>query len=169
MTIRSQRPVPPSAISVMRPTTIGLAVISIVLLICAAYPWQSLQAPTWRVKVVDGDNRPVEGMLVRLSFQNHSAEDTSHELDERTDRDGLATFPRQTLRACGLQRLMSILRSAGAGVHASFGPHAWVFAFGQGLQGGALDRTGKFVMDWQGHPDDMYSVIVVRPTEKLIF
>ena len=31
------------------------------------------------------------------------------------------------------------------------------------LKGSALDPTGKFVLDWQGHPDHLDTTIVVHP------
>jgi hypothetical protein len=49
------------------------------------------------------------------------------------------------------------------GAHASFGTHAFVFAFGKGLEG-SPDRNGH-VEDWTGSPSVYASEIVVHPVE----
>src|SRR5437899_10415942 len=38
------------------------------------------------------------------------------------------------------QRIRALLSSAAGGAHASFGPHAYVLAFGNGLEGFAVDK-----------------------------
>jgi hypothetical protein len=113
--------------------------------------------------VVDQSGQAVVGMTVRLSYQNYSAEASGHELDALSDDRGHASFPAQTIRAPVARRLLSILSSAAAGVHASFGPHAYVFAFGQGLEGQDVDPTADVLVDWTGAPTRMKSRIVVKP------
>jgi hypothetical protein len=54
-------------------------------------------------------------------------------------------------------------QSALALVHASFGPTAYVNAFGNHLEGSAT--TGQFITVWTGHPEQMESRIVVHPTK----
>jgi hypothetical protein len=54
------------------------------------------------------------------------------------------------------------ISTAGAGVHASFGRHPYVFAFGGGYEGNAVD--GKYVTEWRGTPDSMESRIVAKKT-----
>jgi hypothetical protein len=117
--------------------------------------------PLWEVWVLDANGRPLAGMTVRLSWQNYSAETSGHEEDRRTDANGYVAFPSRKLRASISDRLLGTIRSASGGAHSSFGPHAYVFAFGQGLQGSAV--TGEYVADWTGKPDKVQSRIVAKP------
>lgn len=48
------------------------------------------------------------------------------------------------------RRAAAMLWSATEGVHASFGPHAGVFAFGNGLRGFAMDSR-NVIVDWTGN------------------
>jgi len=125
-----------------------------VCLALAAVPYESLDCPEWNVTVVTESGQPVAGMTARLVYRDYSAETLSHEVDKTTDQKGHAVFPSQTLRASFFQRGIVMVESARQGVHASFGPHAFVFAFGQGFEG--------FAVDWNGGPDRMTSRIVVQ-------
>jgi hypothetical protein len=110
---------------------------------------------------VDENGQPVQGALVRLDWQNYSAETTEHEESLYTDQNGYALFPVRTSRASILRRIVGMILSASGGVHASFGPHAYVTAFGQGgLTGPAV--SGKYVTDWTGAPSQMQSRIVLK-------
>ena len=60
------------------------------------------------------------------------------------------------------RRAAAMLWSATEGVHASFGPHASVFAFGNGLRGSAIDSR-NVIVDWTGKPGHMESRIIVTP------
>ena len=59
--------------------------------------------------------------------------------------------------------MVYILRSAMGGVHASFGPHASVFAFGKGLEGFDVDSRKDLLVEWTGKSKSMGSRIVVHP------
>ena len=140
----------------------AVAGIAAVLALLLINPVISTPAtPLWEVWVVDANARPLAGMTVRLSWQNYSAETSGHEEDRRTDENGYVAFPARKFRASISDRFLGTIRSASGGVHASFGPHAYVFAFGQGLQGSAV--TGEYVADWTGKPDRMQSRIVAKP------
>jgi len=102
----------------------------------------------------------IRDINVRESYQNHSAETTSHELTLTSGADGLVHFPSKTLWRPLLLRLPVIVMSSLGGVHASFGPHAYVFAFGTGLEGDIV-KNG-YVYDWDGSPRSVQSVIVVH-------
>ena len=80
----------------------------------------------------------------------------------RTDESGHVLFQAQYGRVCFLQRLYYTVSSAEAGVHASFGQHAFVFAFGGGYEEYAL--AGRYLIDWRGTPVSMQSRIVVKKT-----
>jgi Bacterial Ig-like domain (group 1) len=129
----------------------------------AFVPIKTLNSPGWNVLVVDQNGHPIPGITVRLSYQNYSAEDKTHETDGTTDNYGHATFTPQALSASGANRLIYTLRSALGGVHASFGPHASVFAFGKGLEGFDVDSQKDVVVEWTGKSKSMESRIVVHP------
>jgi hypothetical protein len=133
-------------------------VLSVVALF--VYPFESLQAPAWEVSVVDASNNPVSGARVRESYQDYSAESKGNEADLVTDLTGKVTFPARTVRASVLKRLAMVLSSATAGIHASFGPHAQIFVFGN-MEGTSV-KNGV-VEDWTESPRVNMSVIVVHP------
>jgi hypothetical protein len=56
------------------------------------------------------------------------------------------------------------LLSARAGVHASYGPYAYVFAFGKGMAGSDVDPKRGVLMFWNGATNQMQSRIVVKRT-----
>lgn len=126
----------------------------------AFIPVSSLNCPGWDVWVTDQSGQPVSGVTVRLTCRNYSAEPVSQEMDAITDAQGHVAFGARTVNASLGRRVVAMLSSATAGAHASFGPHASVFAFGNGLEGFAIDRQ-NVVEDWTGKPDHMESRIVV--------
>lgn len=134
-----------------------------VAIMLAFVPVRSLSSPAWDVWVADQSGHPVLGVTVRLTYRNYSAESESHEADAMTDVQGHVAFTAQTLNASLGRRIIAMLSSAMAGIHASFGPHASVFAFGRGLQGFAIDEQRNVLLDWTGKPDRMESRIVVAP------
>ncbi len=50
-----------------------------------------------------------------------------------------------------------------AGVHASFGPSAYVMAFGRGIEGEDVNPTSGILVVWLGRPSRVESKIVMRP------
>jgi hypothetical protein len=118
------------------------------------FPVSSLAAPEWEVTAVDELGGPVEGMTVRESWQNYSVETTGHEMDRQTDANGHATFPAHKAECSLLSQIAGTVSALiHFNVHASYGPHASVFAFGKHLQGDAA--TGEYVTDWTGYPASM--------------
>jgi hypothetical protein len=137
--------------------------ITVAVAVCVAFiPVKSLNCPAWDVWVTDQSGQPVSDVTVRLTCRNYSAERESHEIDAITDAQGHVAFSARTLSASLWHRAVATLSSATAGTHASFGPHASVFAFGNGLEGFAIDKR-NFVVDWTGKPGHMESRIVVVP------
>lgn len=131
----------------------------------AFIPVKSPGCPAWDVWVTNQSGQPVSGVTVRLTYQNYSAEQESHEIDAITDVHGHAAFSAQTISASLGRRIVATLLSARAGVHASFGPHASLFVFGNGLEGFAIDKQ-NLVVDWAGKPGHMESRIVVSPRKR---
>jgi hypothetical protein len=131
-------------------------------LIVGFLPMRYLASPRWDVWVVTRDGHPVSGAQVRLVYQNFSAEGRSHELTITTDGRGHVLFEERYERASLLQRAYYTIASATGGVHASFGRHAYVLAFGRGYEGEAVQ--GKYVADWRGSPASTSSTIIVSKT-----
>lgn len=128
-------------------------------------PFGSIHCPMWQVIVVDEAGSPVSGITVRMSYQTYSAEDKSHEVDKITDEHGQASFEAHTLQASLIRRCYYSVLSARAGVHASFGPNASVFAFGKGVEGFDVDPRSGVLVSWTGTPNQMQSRIVVKRTK----
>ncbi len=139
---------------------------SVAVIAFLAWPTTTAQCPMWEVWVVNESGQPLEGMIVRLTYQNYSAESDSHSEDLRTDTRGYVVFKPRSLSVPRVQRIFATAKSAMAGVHASFGPHAWVWAFGDGLEGIAVS-DGR-VTDWHGAPPRMASRIVAKPGHSVI-
>jgi hypothetical protein len=137
-------------------------VLALGTLACWLFPVALLAAPQWEVDVVDEYGKPVEGMVVRETWQNYSVEMEGHEADSLTDVNGHVAFPAQTSEYSLLRQIAGTISAlVHLNVHASYGPHATVFAVGKGLEGSAA--TGNFITDWRGSPSVMRSQIVVRP------
>jgi hypothetical protein len=137
-----------------------VGLVAAAVLIVGTWPMGYLASPRWEVWVVSADGRPISQTNVRLVYKNYSAESESHEVTLRTDESGHVLFPQYYEKASIFQRVFHTMSSAMAGVHASFGRHAYVFAFGGGYEGSAV--TGKYVTDWRGDPDTMQSRIVAK-------
>lgn len=79
-----------------------------------------------------------------------------------TDQRGNASFDAQRVRRPRLIRWGgNVINVVTQGVHASFGCHSYVFAFGNGLEGSPV-RDG-YIEVWHGTPDHMESRIVAAP------
>ena len=121
----------------------------LVLAIVLFWPIPYTAAPKWEVWAVNEVGAPLEGMTVRLYYQNYSAEMMGSEMDAVTDSHGHAQFPMQLASASAARYIVYSYRSAMAGVHASFGRHAGVFAYGQGRDGSAT--TGDAIQIGLAH------------------
>ncbi len=137
-----------------------LVVGAVALVASSLIPFSYLASPELSVTVVDAAGHPVQGMTVRLVWQNYSVENDSHEQDLTTDAQGHVKFPRHIGHALLVNRLFFTACEFMSLAHGSFGPHAFVFAFGNGLEGSAV--TGKYAADWTGKPDQVESQIVVK-------
>ncbi|HEU5234026.1 MAG TPA: hypothetical protein VFU50_14270 [Terriglobales bacterium] len=134
---------------------------AVVLLACLI-PQRYLASPDWKVKVCDVSGKPLQNVTVRLNFQNYSVEDTSHEEDQLTDANGYVHFPEHRRWTMSAIRAFYTLKAAQALAHASFGPHASVFAFRDGLEGDVV--TLGYIYDWTGQPSHVESSITLKPT-----
>jgi hypothetical protein len=153
-------------VSPMSPTrkasrlTLIIAVVTGALFIAGFLPTPYLASPRWEVWVVAEDSKPLPGINVRLVYENYSAENQSHEITMKTDESGHVLFPPEFQSASLFRRVFHTASSARAGVHASFGRHAYVFAFGGGYDGDVV--SGNYITDWHGSPGTMESRIVAK-------
>jgi hypothetical protein len=137
-----------------------------IALVASLIPFPYQVCPSWEVSVVDTSGSPLPGMTVRLSYQDYSVNRASHEQDRTTDSQGRASFPeRVTSRAFASRGGGALLSALSQGVHASLGRHAYVMAFGQGLQGS--DFSFGVLNDWKGEPNHMSSKITAEPSHEL--
>jgi hypothetical protein len=134
--------------------------IAAILLVAAFWPVTTLSAPLWSVCVVDEANNPVARVLVRESYQNYSAEMQGREEDLYTDTRGCVRFPAKSVRSSLMKRLTVFCSAALGGVHASFGPYAYVTAFSGQLRGD--DVRGGYEFSWKGSPGQVDSMLVLR-------
>jgi len=95
-----------------------------------AWPMSYLASPRWEIWVLNDVGQPVSQISLRLVYQNYSAEGKSHEVTLGADENGHVLFSPHYEKASIFQHVLYTMSSAMAGVHASFGRHAYVFAFG---------------------------------------
>lgn len=139
-----------------------LGLSAAIVLVTCGFPIGYLASPRWDVWVLTGDGMPISGANVSLSYRNYSTEGESHSEDLKTDKDGHVLFHSHYGKANVYQRIFYTVSSAQAGVHASFGRHASVSAFGSGGEYIGTSVRGQYVEDWQGHPASMQSKIIAR-------
>lgn len=135
---------------------VAIPLASVIALLLVPFPY--LAAPRWSIHVIGEAGQPLAGMTVRLSWENYSVENTSHEQNLETDQNGNVVFPPHRSSATLLSRVFYTSLSSMALAHASYGPHAFAFAFGDNREGDIVDRG--IVVDWTGKPDEMRSQIV---------
>jgi hypothetical protein len=137
-----------------------LVIGAVILVTVSVIPFPYLASPEWNVTVVDPVGRPMQGVTVRLSWENYSVENDSHEQDLTTDAQGHVKFPQHIDRAPFVRRIFFTACESMSLAHGGFGLHTFVFAFGDGLEGQAV--TGNYETDWTGKPDHMESRIVIN-------
>ena len=136
----------------------------VAVMVVGLYPVSYMLCPEWEVLVLDASGNPVPGMTVRRTCENYSSGGRGAEDDIVTNDQGQASFDAKRARLPVLLRWAgNIVNVVSQGVHASFGRHAYVFAFGRGLEGTAV--ANGYVEDWTGEPEQMSSSIVVKPVE----
>jgi hypothetical protein len=133
---------------------VALAVALCILVV----PFPQLVRPDWDVWVVDEHGNALEGMNVRLIYQDYSLESRSHEDTQTTDGSGHTRFGAKTTISTVGARMVGTLRSfSETGFHASFGRYAYLIVFGKGRQ--AEYRNAS----WTGGSSSKQSRIVTRP------
>jgi len=143
-----------------------LLAVAILVLLIGMYPVSYSLCPEWNVTVVDEAGAALPGMTVRRSCNDYSSGNTGNEDDAITDEGGKASFTAKRAGSPVIFRWVgNILNIASQGVHASFGRHSYVFAFGRGFEGSPV--VNGYIEDWNGEPEHMESRIVARPVQSI--
>ena len=143
-----------------------LFVSAILAAFAGIYPVSYSLCPDWKVTVVDASGAPVPGMTVRRSCNDYSSASSGLEDDAITDEGGKAAFARRRVRSPVFLRWEgNVVSVVSQGVHASFGRHSYVFAFGRGLEGSPV--VDGYVEDWTGWSEHMESRIVAKPVQPI--
>ena len=132
-------------------------VLTLALATCFLLPVEYTDAPPWAVTVVDEQGVRLGHVLVRESYQNYSVETEGREQDRYTDRDGMVTFEPKRGRSTWGKELLVSASSATGGVHASFGPYAYVFTVS-----GSLSHAVEGTSDtWKGGHGSMQTKLLL--------
>jgi hypothetical protein len=110
-----------------------------VILICVIVmlmPFPTTVVSEWRLRAVDEQGKPLAGLQVKQIWKHYSLEWNGccdNEEDRRTDDNGFVVFPRRTIWAGLLRRIVfPIWAQALTLMHGSTGIHAYVMTVGGG-------------------------------------
>jgi hypothetical protein len=107
-----------------------MTLILIVMLAVLSYPYETTVVPQWTVRVVDEAGSPLGKAVVTEYWRNTSIESGDHHAESVTDGKGYVTFPRRTIRASLLRRVIGPLINR-LNVHGvDLGPHAYLIVAG---------------------------------------
>ena len=105
-------------------------VILIVMLTALLYPYETTVVPQWTVRAVDEAGSPLGKVAVTEYWRHTSVESGDHHAESITDDKGYVTFPRRTIRASLLRRVIGPLINR-LNVHGvDLGPHAYLIVAG---------------------------------------
>jgi hypothetical protein len=140
-----------------------ILIVCVGILLGALYTTPEQVCPSWSVTVVESSGTPVAGTTVRRSCQDYSIAGSALETDAYTDNLGRAAFQEAVIRTHPMLRWpRNLFNLLSGGAHASYGRHAYVFAFGRdGRQGDDVEATG-YLRDWKGAPPHMESRLVMK-------
>jgi hypothetical protein len=90
-------------------------------------PYRIIIAPVWRVEVVEADGKPRTSLKVTQSWTYYALMSESRHDEQLTNERGEVVFPMRSVRTCALHRVLgAVWELVQMGVHASFGPHAYI-------------------------------------------
>ena len=82
---------------------------------------------------------------MRQVWKDYSVESTSHEQDAYTDENGFVSFPERTVTSSWLARTFGVIsNTVSFGVHASYGPSAYVLAYGHTVGGKRHEGSANY-------------------------
>ena len=99
------------------------------LAVLLAYPFDTTVVPEWKIRIVDETSKPVPNIVVREQWRNHSVEFHGHNEDRMTNSEGSVSFPRRTVRASLIFRVVGRAVVA-LNVHGESGPKASTLVLG---------------------------------------
>jgi hypothetical protein len=111
----------------------SLIVRAALLLFGLFYPIETTVVPAWKLRVIDENGVPYQGLRVVESWKHYSLElEGGTNGEERwTDKDGYVEFPIRTLSMSILGRLVrTALTSIKRYMHGGTGIHAYIMATG---------------------------------------
>jgi hypothetical protein len=123
------------------------------LLALLVYPFETTVVPDWKIRIVDEASKPVTSVVVREQWRNHSVEFSGQNEDRMTDNDGYVSFPRRTVRAPLIFRVVGAV-VVSLNIHGESGSKASALVLGPYL----TSRDPDYSPD-KPSPE----VIVVRP------
>jgi len=100
------------------------------MLAALLYPYETTVVPQWTVRVVDEAGSSLGNVGVTEYWRHTSVESGDHHAESITDGNGYVTFPRRTIRASFLRRVIGPLINR-LNVHGvDLGPHAYLIVAG---------------------------------------
>jgi hypothetical protein len=132
---------------------LGRVVLIAGLLLLLVCPFDTTVVPEWKIQIVNETRKPIPNVVVREQWRNHSVEFHGHLEDRMSDNDGYVSFPRRTVRASLIVRVVGTL-VAHLNVHGESGPKASAYPLGPYL----TSRDSDYSSD-KPSPE----VIIVRP------
>lgn len=113
-----------------------ICLFMIVIISLPLIPFETTVVPEWEITVVDANGKPLPKVFVCQYWQHYSLEEMEHKEDKWTDENGKVTFPRRSIKANLIQRIIGPIREFCTLLFkASYGPHSYVQAFHGGMQG----------------------------------
>ena len=100
--------------------------------------------PAWKIQLVDEAGNPLKTAVARQIWQDYDVEDHSHEQDLRPDKNGYVNFPERSIRTSPKTKAIGRAKNLKRlGVHASIGPHAYILAWSDKLEGDITYAEGE--------------------------
>lgn len=94
---------------------------------------ETVVVPAWTIQVVDPSGKPMKHVFVRQVWRDYDMEESDHESDAYTDRNGFVSFPERTEPKVSedVRKNARLKQVQELGVHASFGFHSYIIAWGK--------------------------------------
>ena len=103
----------------------------LLVLVLLVFPFESVVAPEWRLRVLDDAGQPVVRINVTEHWQHYLLETSGHEERMKTGDDGVVAFPSRSLRASFVRRGVAAVGNLWRhGRQARFRPYVAVVVWG---------------------------------------
>lgn len=125
------------------------------ILVFLFFPFRVTVAPEWNVKVVDQHGDPVKDAYVQ-EFATNWTLDFRHNEAVCSDKDGTAQFPKRSVRASYMTRILETVSKIGP--HSSLGHDVKIAVEGLGYGDMTIDSGW---IKWNGYADQVNSSLTV--------